>query len=186
MKIGDVAAAFDRTRQTIRNWTDNPELAEFFSEQARRETGKGYSEFLANDLEVCNSIHILLEEKATWGDIAAKLRSGWRDTNFPDRLLFLASGDDVPENSARLMASRAIAEQKSSDLMEVIHERDARIAELQAKIDAGYVEREKLLREIGQLREEKAAALSRLEAKIELYEEGRLKPLKKPRNSNAV
>lgn len=179
MKIGDVAVAFGRTRQTIRNWTDNPELAEFFSEQARRETGKGYSEFLANDLEVCNSIHVMLEQKATWGDIAAKLRTGWRDTDFPDRLLFLATGDDVPENSARLMASRAIAEQKSSDLMEMIRDKDRQIADLEKKIEDGWLEREKLLREIGQLREDKATALSRLEAKIELYEDGRLKPLKK-------
>ena len=183
MKIGDVAVAFGRTRQTIRNWTDNPELSAFFSEQARRETGKGYAEFLANDLEVCNTIHVMLEQKATWGDIADKLRSGWRDTDFPDRLLFLATSDDIPENSARLMASRAIAEQKSSDLMEMIRDKDKRITELEERIEASYTEREKLLREIGQLREEKAAALSRLEAKIELYEEGRLKPLKR-RDSN--
>lgn len=179
MKIGDVAAAFDRTRQTLRNWVENPQLAEFFSEQARRETGKGYSEFLANDLEVVNTIHVLLEQKMTWSDIAERLSTGWRDTDFPDRLLFLAKGDDIPENSVRLMASRAIAEQKSSDLMEVVRDKDKRIAELEARIEASYAEREKLLREIGELREEKAAALSRLEAKIELYEEGRLKPVKK-------
>ena len=178
MKIGDAAVGFNRTRQTIRNWIAHPDLHEFFSEQARRETGKGYSELLANDLEVCNSIVTMLEQKASFGQIAEKLRTGWRDVEFPDRLLFLANSDDMPENSARLMAGRAIAEQKSTDLMEVVRERDARIAELEERLEASHTEREKLLREIGLLREEKATALSRLEVEIELWRNGRLKPSK--------
>lgn len=177
MKIGDVAAGFGVTRQTIRNWIKQEELAEFFSPQARRDTGKAQSELIGPDLEVCNSIYVMLRQKSTWSEIASRLRSGWRDTNLPDRLALLAPPADV-EASMYLMTARAVAEQKSSDLMEVVRERDAKISELEARLDRSVQERETLLREIARLREENAVALTKVETELELWRAGRLKPTK--------
>ncbi len=177
MKIGDVAAGFAVTRQTIRNWIKHEELSEFFTPQARRDTGKAQSELLGPDLEVCNSIHVMLRQKASWNEIAAKLRTGWRDTNLPDRLTLLAPPADI-ESSLYLMTSRAVAEQKSADLMEVVRQRDDKIAELEVRLERSIEEREALLREIGQLREEKATANTKLQVELDLWREGRLKPVK--------
>lgn len=87
-KVKQVAAIFNVTPQTVRNWVSHPLLSEFFSPEARRDDDRAYALFYANDIDVCNSIHTMLKQKASWSQIAAALRSGWRDTDLPARAAF--------------------------------------------------------------------------------------------------
>lgn len=159
---GQVAAGFNRTPQTIRDWIKNPHLQEFFSSSARRDGGRGQAELFASDVEVCNSIASLLGQGLDWEAIAAELKKGWRDTILPDKFLVLDDDPRSPSN-VMLMAKLAAAQEtiNANERIEQIY-RD-RIDELKAQVAKSDHDREEALKK-----------LYKYEVELELWRAGRL------------
>lgn len=179
---GEVAVLFGVTPQTIRNWINRPELSVFFSESVRHvDRPRAQSEFIAEDIELCNSIQTMLTQKANWDVIAEQLHSGWRDTNMPARLAIMEN-DPNKLTDLELVAKLAIANEQSIADQSTIEKRDAEIARLELKITnieyAARREKDELLERIAQLREDRARDDARKDTLLELYESGRLTPPK--------
>lgn len=159
---GQVAAGFDRTSQTIRDWIKHPLLHEFFSTSARRDGKRGQAELFAADVEVCNTIQVLLGQGLNWSDIHEKLRDGFRDTNLPDKFLML---DDDPRSPSNVMLmTKLAAAQETINANERIEQmyRD-RIDELKAQVAKSDHDREEALKK-----------LYKYEVELELWRAGRL------------
>ena len=70
--------------KTISNWTDQPELAPYFSAPARasdiESTQRDYS---TDDILVINTIRLTKTRQNTWRDVAKILSSGHREMELP-------------------------------------------------------------------------------------------------------
>lgn len=176
MRTGEAAKILGIDRTTIYNWADTPELKKFFSANATGEDGSTQRLLTESDVLVLNTIRMQRSKgNRLWADIAQVLESGYRDQQFPQNAI---SGDPrtIPlpqaEQSAKAvgtMAERDGALARVEELTEQVRELSAKLSESEK---ARYEDREKLLREIGELRHQ----LGRLEGQLEMYRDGRAKP----------
>lgn len=91
MRTGKAADILGVDQKTILNWTDRPEFAEFFSEDARgkgRTMGRDYTEV---EVVILNTIRKERQKNTTWSDIARLLENGTRDTDLPPNALLVDS-----------------------------------------------------------------------------------------------
>ena len=135
LKVGAVALAFNVTPQTVRNWVNHPELSEFFSSRARRDDGQGQAEFLAQDLEVCNSIKVLLRQKKTFDEVAEALRAGWRDTDMPANLM-IVDEELQTASSFQMMTSLAVSEANNNTAVKRIETLEDELRAARAQLDS--------------------------------------------------
>lgn len=185
-KVKEVAAIFNVTPQTVRNWVSHPLLCEFFSPEARRDDDRAYALFYANDIEVCNSIHTLLKQKLSWGSIAAQLRAGWRDTDLPARAALL---DKPVENATHVetVARLAVSTDREGKAIETISQLESEIKtlnkqihDLEDKVHSLELEKTQALEQARYAEElrKNALELGRMQRELELLNEGRLMPKK--------
>lgn len=166
---GQVAAGFDRTPQTIRDWIKNPHLQEFFSPSARRDSGRGQAELFASDVEVCNSIASLLGQGLDWEQIAAELKKGWRDNNLPDKFVML---DDDPRSPSNVMLLTKLAAAQETINADARVEQMLRDQITDLKHELAENKRQRAIDD--QKNEELLKRLYKAEVQLELWESGRL------------
>ncbi len=126
MKTGELASLLGYSDRTLRNWLDRPEFEHFFTSGARGE-GVGQRILTESDVLALNTIRFLRSRGTHWDEVLVFLKSGKRETEFPQNATHDTRTIPVPqaEQGARLMA--------------VVRERDAaldRIGELQERLDA--------------------------------------------------
>ncbi len=84
MKTGEVAKMMGLNPKTITNWTDQTDLAVFFSTGARGLDGTlSQRDYTDEDVLVINTIRINKTRRNTWKDVAKLLAAGHRDDEFP-------------------------------------------------------------------------------------------------------
>ncbi len=160
MKTGEVAKAMGLNPKTITNWTDQEDLALFFTEGARRNdqssTQREYSE---DDLFVINTIRVNKTRQNTWKDVAKMLATGHREMELPI--------------TATLNRTISAADQMTV-VMLIKAERDTALAQLQDSL----FEIERLRKELKEQRDEASKEIielnrqiARLELKLELLQE---------------
>lgn len=116
MKTGEVAKMMGVSSTTIANWTDQPELTEFFSIPARAsDPGSAQRDYSSDDILVLNTIRLVKTRNNSWRDVAAILLTGHRE-------------DELPI-SATLTKSISPADQVVQ-LMRITNERDSARAQL--------------------------------------------------------
>lgn len=133
-RISEVGRMFKRSRHTIRNWIENDDLKEFFSPEARRDNDEAEARFTIEDVEVCNSIFVMLRQKATWRTIAENLRSGWRDTDLPEEAAFIRPAPETPSH-VETVARLALASEQYSNAMKLVGQLEDEIKDLRQKLD---------------------------------------------------
>lgn len=146
--------------KTITNWTDQEDLAVFFSDDARRnDESSSQREYDEEDIFVINTIRAQKTRQNTWKDVAKILATGHRETELPI--------------TATLTRSISPADQVAAMMM-IKAERDTALAQLQ---DASF-EIDRLRKEVREQREEAGKEIielnrqiARLELKLELLEE---------------
>lgn len=165
LQIGKVAHIFHKSTQTIRNWVDRPELAEFFSVTAKGKPGKP-SIFDENDFAVLASINSLLSDGEDWLSIANRLRMGWRETKLPENAAAIAA----TSHSSIQLAGRALS---AEDRLKMALERLSVVQDELFQRERDHSAKvEDLMREIADLKEIVGAS----KREIALYESGRLRP----------
>lgn len=187
-RISEVGRIFNRSRQTIGSWVAHEELAEFFSPYARRENDAAESRFTIEDIEVCNSIFVMLKQKATWHTIAENLRSGWRDTDLPETAAHIRPALQTPTHT-ELTARLALATEQYENSQIVIRDLNNEIRDLRAALDemreSRSSEEKAYLARISELERQKAVVESQSESAIknallvqelEFMRSGRLRP----------
>lgn len=80
MKTGQAAKLFGVDNKTITDWVDR--FAEFFTEPAKKD-GRIQRKYEVEDLYVLNTIRSERSQSTEWGEIQAKLASGYRDLTMP-------------------------------------------------------------------------------------------------------
>lgn len=174
MKAAKAARALGVNERTLKLWIAHPALSPFFSDAARLDGSQ--RELSDDDLIVANTIRAMragvANNAANWPGIAEALAAGRRDRNLPPEAAMVDTGLTVMAQHERMIT--------------VISERDAALAriealeaeqrEIRAQLDSARQavadDRERLLREMGELR----AQLAKAQAQLELWEAGRLKP----------
>jgi DNA-binding transcriptional MerR regulator len=117
MKTGEVAKMMGLNPKTITNWTDQEDLASFFSEEAHRSDGaNAQREYTEDDILVINTIRVHKTRQNTWRDVAKILETGHRETELPI--------------TASLTKSISPADQVAA-MMQIKSERDTALAQLQ-------------------------------------------------------
>lgn len=192
MRSGEAAKILGVDRNTIYNWTQNPEFSHFFSPGAKMEDGSAQRILTQSDLLVLNTIRTKRGQGiADWKEIAAVLESGERVQEFPQNAIS-ADPRTVPiyqaEQSAKALATvterdqilenLAKAEKEIARRQEIEEQLREEIAKLQEKL-GGLAERlireerdsrEKIVREMSKeqlsLIQEYEAKLSELRARI--------------------
>jgi DNA-binding transcriptional MerR regulator len=155
MKTGEVAKMMGFNPKTITNWTDQEDLAPFFSEEAHRTDGaSAQREYTEVDIMVINTIRVHKTRQNTWKDVAKILATGHRETELPI--------------TASLTKSISPADQVAA-MMQIKAERDTALAQLQdtmfeiERLRAQDKDRE---REIIELHRQ----IARLELRLELLQ----------------
>lgn len=170
MKTGDVAKMMGLNPKTITNWTDQEDLAPFFSEEARREDGRGTQrEYTEADVLVINTIRLHKTRQNSWRDVAKILATGHREVELPI--------------TATLTKTISPADQIAA-MMAIKSERDTALAQLQ---DAMF-EIERLRKEMKEQHESanrEIIALNREIARLELRIEILSEELKKAKRDEA-
>jgi len=168
MKTGEVAKMMGLNPKTITNWTDQEDLAEYFSEDAQRDDGSGgQREYLEEDILVINTIRIHKTRQNTWRDVAKVLATGHREVDMPI--------------TATLTKSISPANQVAA-MMLIKAERDTALAQLQDSM----FEIERLRKELKEQRDDSGKEiieLNRQIARLELRLEMITEELKKVRKS---
>jgi len=185
MRSGEAAKILGVDRNTIYNWTQNPDLSRFFSSSARMEDGSAQRILTQSDLLVLNTIRTKRGQGIfDWKEIAAVLESGERFQEFPQNAI---SGDPrtVPvyqaEQSVKAMATLterdqilenfAKAEKEIARRQEIEEQLRAQVAELQerlGKIEGKTIREERDSREIAllEMAKEKLNLVREYEAKL--------------------
>lgn len=173
MNTAKAARALDVNDRTLKLWIGRPELARFFSEQARRDgSGRDLSE---QDIIVANTIRYLREgvgnNNVDWDGIADQLATGYRNEQLP------ATADTVTSDQSVAV----IVAQQQQRVTAIQTERDAALkraeqleAELQREQQGRREDIERLMREVADARAQAAV----LQNTVDLFEAGRLKPRK--------
>jgi DNA-binding transcriptional MerR regulator len=153
MKTGEVAKMMGLNPKTITNWTDQDDLKNFFTEEARAgDETSSQRDYSTDDVLIINTIRIHKTRQNTWRDVAAILATGHREVEMPI--------------SASLARTISPADQVAG-MMAIKAERDTALAQLQ---DAMF-EIERLRKEIEEQRKEantEIIQLNRLIARLEL------------------
>ena len=160
MKTGEVAKMMGLNPKTITNWTDQEDLAVYFSDDARRvDETSSQREYSEEDVIVINTIRVHKTRQNTWKDVANLLATGHRETELPI--------------SATLTKSISPADQVAA-MMLVKAERDTALAQLQDAI----FEIERLRKELKEQREtsnkeiiDLNRQIARLELRLEMLKE---------------
>jgi len=146
--------------KTITNWTDQEDLASFFTEEARRsDETTAQREYSEQDILVINTIRVHKTRQNTWKDVAKILATGHRETDLPI--------------TATLTKSISPADQIAA-MMLIKAERDTALAQLQDAI----FEIERMRKELREQREESSKEIiglnrqiARLELRLEMLQE---------------
>jgi DNA-binding transcriptional MerR regulator len=160
MKTGEVAKMMGLNPKTITNWTDQEDLASFFTEEARRsDETTAQREYSEQDILVINTIRVHKTRQNTWKDVAKILATGHRETDLPI--------------TATLTKSISPADQIAA-MMLIKAERDTALAQLQDAI----FEIERMRKELREQREESSKEIiglnrqiARLELRLEMLQE---------------
>jgi DNA-binding transcriptional MerR regulator len=151
MKSGEVGKLLGIDRSTVKNWTDRPELTSFFTEPARR-GGDLQREYDQADILVINTIRTERQRGAKWSDIADLLKTGYRDADLP---LSASTVEMTPAEtfakSLQLQIERDRAMEQVAQYKDML---EAKERELEAAHQSKAAETERLMREIGDLREQ--------------------------------
>jgi DNA-binding transcriptional MerR regulator len=151
MRSGEVGKLLGIDRSTVKNWTDRPELTKYFTESARRgvELQREYDQA---DILVINTIRTERQRGAKWSDIAALLETGYRDADLP------LSASTVEMTPAETFAKSLQLQIERDRAMELVAQYkdmlETKERELEAAHQAKAAETERLMREIGDLREQ--------------------------------
>jgi DNA-binding transcriptional MerR regulator len=148
MKTGEVAKMMGLNPKTITNWTDQADLARFFSSGARM-GGESSSQrdYTSDDILIINTIRLHKTRQNTWKDIAGILATGHREVEMP--------------LSATLTKTISPADQLAT-IMAIRAERDTALAQLQ---DAAF-EIERLRKEINEQRDVSSKEIIKLNREI--------------------
>jgi predicted transcriptional regulator len=165
LKTSEVAAIFDVTPQTIRNWLKHPALAIFFSPSAHRAGGEPQAAFTTNDLYVFNTIWKMNPDETPWEDISRRLQEGDLDRELPDNAALTPLPQDVP-SQAELVTRLAVTSTELDREITRSRAKDDEIKKLRDQIDA-------LNNRIIELERDKAGALARAEVVAQVSESQR-------------
>ena len=154
MKTGEAAKILGVDRNTIYNWTQNPDLSRFFSPGARMEDGTTQRILTESDLLILNSIRAKRSEGIVeWDEIARILDDGYRAREFPQNAI---SADprtvSVPQAEQSAMALGTLRERDTA--LARIDELNEEVEELKALTQRLQQEKEEAVQ---RLQEEKAA-----------------------------
>jgi len=174
MKTGEAAKIMGVDRSTLLDWINIRGLTRFFSASAAGNDGNMQRVLTESDLLVLNTIRACRSKNMNWDDIEIVLDNGERERSFPQNAI---SGDprtiplvqaEVSAKALGTMVERDAAFARVEELTEEVRNLSVKLSESEK---ARYEDREKLLREIGELRHQ----LGRLEGQLEMYREGRAK-----------
>lgn len=161
MKTGEVAKMMGLNPKTITNWTDQVDLAVFFSSGARsQDESSSQRDYSTDDVLLINTIRLHKTRQNTWRDVANILATGHREMEMPP--------------SATLVKAISPADQLAAMIV-IKAERDTALAQLQ---DAQF-EIDRLRKEIKEQQAIDSAEIirlnreiARLELKLEMLGEG--------------
>jgi DNA-binding transcriptional MerR regulator len=152
MTSGEVADMLGVKAQTIRNWVNNPILNEFFS-AAAKDKARTRADFSQRDLYILNTIHVMSRRGTGWNVIAEQIRADALETALPDRAAIVGNVETTVQTAARMTAT---AIERDSALAQVANLQKQLLGAFErvAEIEREKSElKEKLLREIADLRE---------------------------------
>lgn len=185
MNIARSARSLGVNERTLKLWIARDELSPYFSPLARREgSGRDLND---DDIITANTIRSLRagvgNNNVDWVQIAERLGSGYRDRSLPPEAASVDTGLTVlaqHERMAVVVSERDMAVARVSELDQQVRELLNRLNALQ---DDRRADAERLLREQGQIRDEKSKEqqdlrdeLIRAQVELELWRSGRLKP----------
>jgi len=165
MKPSDIASVISVSPVTVRAWSS--EFSRFMSMTGAGGGGR-HRDFTDTDLKVLYYIKIQKGAGRHGDEIAAALASMQAAGEFNN----LPLPDEKSYHAEMPVLPAAVVDETRRALMRENAVLQERIDQLEAKLDEDRDDREKLLREIGDL----TADLRAAQQLIELYEEGRLKP----------
>lgn len=182
MKLGDAAKALGVTSDTIVNWIEK--FPTLFSAEARK-IGRTQREILDLDFMKLNTIRA---EKPNWDRARARIEAHNYEDQYPDSIASTSVMTHVQYQVNILAMTRQVAELEDR-LAQIQAEAETRIARVQAELDAERLarandrseadkalervvtekeaEKERLLREMGELKRE----IGKLEGKLEARNE---------------
>jgi DNA-binding transcriptional MerR regulator len=161
MKSGEVGKMLGIDRSTVKNWTDRQEFSPFFTEGAIQgsELQRDYDHA---DVLILNTIRAERAKGSKWTDIAHRLATGYRDSELP---LSASTVEITPAESfakalqlqmERDQALEAVAElrdqleAKEQEIERLRQTKDQELNQVRQEKDS---EKERLMREIAELRE---------------------------------
>lgn len=156
-KMNEAATVANLSQSGVRNWLDNPQIEEFFSDMATRRVDSEYEnakarQFNEADLYVLATISELNPQKVGWEEIRVRLSSGYRVDKLPIEAALV-----LPETRIEAFSMLQEAQVKIGEL-------ESRISELENQIKEE--QREKL-----DLSNQLSKEVGRWQAKAELYKE---------------
>jgi DNA-binding transcriptional MerR regulator len=132
MKTGKVARALKLDPNTVRDWTDQPSVTEYFTGDARSKSANSQRTYHPEDQIVLNTIRILrnVESVKDWDQIAAILKTGRRDMEMPDSF-YTVEGPSAVIQYTQLAVIRQERDDAVEEVKRLRHDLDA--ARLQAQ-----------------------------------------------------
>jgi DNA-binding transcriptional MerR regulator len=159
MKTGEVAKMMGLNPKTITNWTDQEDIAPFFSDTARRaDETSSQREYSDDDILIINTVRVHKKRQNTWRDVAKILATGHREVELPISAT-LTKTISPADQVAALMLIKAERDTTLAQLQDAIFEIERLRRELKD-------EREKMRKENSELNRE----IGRLEARVEALE----------------
>lgn len=135
MKTGEIAKAMDVSAKTITNWTDRPELAQYFSTTARAsDIESAQRDYSTEDLYVINTIRLTKTHRNSWRDVAQILSSGHRELELPIAAA-LTKTISPADQVASMMALKAARDTAVAQLQDAIIEIERLRDEVKAERD---------------------------------------------------
>lgn len=176
MRITPAAKALDINQRTLKLWIENPALAPYFSEPARRD-GPG-RDLNDDDVIVANTIRALRagvsNSSADWQGIADQLAGNHRDHNLPLSAQTVNTSLSVvaqQERMATVVEQRDQAMQRINELRVEAERLRSENADLQ---DARRADIERLMQQVAAEKER----ATRAEVELEMWRTGWRKPSK--------
>jgi DNA-binding transcriptional MerR regulator len=152
MKTGEVAKMMGVNPKTITNWTDQGDIAEFFSTTARALNNVLQRDYSPDDVLVINTIRLHKSRQNTWQDIAELLRSKHRETELPLSAALTKTISPVDQVTG-LMVIKAERDTALAQLQDAMAEVDRLRSELKEEREDSFKQINELYKQVGRLEE---------------------------------
>jgi len=170
---GEIGTAIGVSSSSVRNWTEQVELQEFFSDMAVRRRDHKHAkqrEYTLEDLYVMNTIAKAKTRHNSWSDVADLLRDGQLYKDLPPSAALV-----MQETAAEGFADKIMLHQRIEFLESTIREQEADIEQLRARIDQVRNDERELAKserlEFQSTVSELNRLIGKLEAQIEILKE---------------